>query len=131
METVRLRKGDKSLLLDLDDLQVGARNVQRSTNKLYQMYLEQVNRVAAAFGVMPPVYLVKESDNTAIFPNDTTGRSIFSVGAVYDVYSSDGSGKSSTGGRMSSEPFGAYIGCTMCVNSWLEREMSCPLCRGK
>ena len=74
------------------------------------MFHKQVNRVAAAFGVMQPLYLVKESDNTAIFPNDTTGRffsSSFTVGATYDVYGSNGSGSSATSG-IASAPFGAY-----------------------
>ena len=73
--------------------------------------------------------MVKKSDDTAIFPNDTTGMSLFSVSAINDVYSSDGSGTSSTSSRMSSGPLGAYIGCTMCANNWLERKISCPLGR--
>lgn len=74
------------------------------------MYHKQDSRVAAAFGVTQPLYLVKESDNTAIFPKDTTGglfSSSFTVGARYDVYGSNGSGSSASSG-IPSTPFGAF-----------------------
>ena len=88
------------------------RNYINVENYAPKMCLEQVNRVTAAFGVIPPVYLVKESDNTAIFPNDATGRFFscaFTVGAVYDVHGSDHDGPgTSSGSGMPSGPFGAY-----------------------
>ena len=64
--------------------------------------------MAAAFNVRPPVYLVKELDNTAIFPNEASGRffcSAFTIGATYDVHGGGGSGGS---GGFSPEPFGSY-----------------------
>ena len=70
----------------------------------------KVNRVAAAFRVVSLLYLVKESDNIAIFPKESTGRffsSSFTVGATFDVYGSDATGTSSNGG-LSPVPFGSY-----------------------
>ena len=64
--------------------------------------------MAAAFNVRPPVYLVKELDNTAIFPNEASGSffcSAFTIGATYDVHGGGGSGGS---GGFSPEPFGSY-----------------------
>ena len=53
------------------------------------MYLLQVNKIAAAFALQPPIYLVKLSDNTAIFPNETSGQFLstsLTVGTMYDVH---------------------------------------------
>lgn len=66
-----------------------------------------MSRIAAAFSVQPPVYLVKYTDNTAIFPHDSTGRffaSSLDSGATYDVYGSVPSSTTSIG----SHPFGSY-----------------------
>ena len=56
---------------------------------------------------------MKDSDSTALFPNDTTGRffsSSFTIGATSDVYGTDGSGTSS---GLSSGPFGAFTRYTI------------------
>ena len=50
--------------------------------------LLQVPRISAAFGVQPPVYLIKEFDQTVIFPSEGSGKfnpSAFVTGATYEV----------------------------------------------
>ena len=38
-----------------------------------QFLIAQVSRIAAAFNVTPPKYLIKEFDNSVIFPNEGSG----------------------------------------------------------
>ena len=68
-------------------------------------YILKVYRIAAAFGVQPPIYLVKEEDNTVIFPNESSGRFISSCitpAATYNVHGT------STSNPTHATSFGAY-----------------------
>ena len=53
----------------------------------------QVPRISAAFGVQPPLFLIKEFDNSVIFPSDGSGKfnpSAFISGATYEVQGNTG-----------------------------------------
>ena len=75
----------------------------------FPLFYVQVNRIIAAFGVRPPIYLVKESDNMAIFLHETTGRSFstsLTVGTTYDVHGTEPDIASNS--PSTNSPFGSY-----------------------
>ena len=77
-------------------------------------FVPQVSRIAAAFSLQPPIYLVKEFDNTVVFPAEGSGRfspsSLYS-GSEYEVQGNDNNASMPTHAQYftgSPTPFGAY-----------------------
>ena len=66
-------------------------------------------RIAAAFSIQPPIHLIKEYENSVVFPNEPSGKfnpSALCVGALYEVQGSEP--KPSTTPANALTPFGAY-----------------------
>ncbi len=61
-----------------------------------------MSRLATAFGIQPPIYLDRGSDNTAIFPIESTGQfnsTALTFGDTYDVHGTEPTLSSSSGTR--------------------------------
>lgn len=75
--------------------------------------LLQVSRIAAAFSLQPPVYLIKSFDNTVIFPSEASGKfnpTSLSPGSEYEVQGSEHHAVTPTVSTFPGPqtPFGAY-----------------------
>lgn len=67
--------------------------------------LFEVNRIAAAFGLQSPIFLVKDQDNTAIFPHELSGHFFSSCITPATTYSVNGT---STSDFTHATSFGSY-----------------------
>lgn len=74
----------------------------------------QVSRIAAAFSLQPPIYLVKDYDNSVIFPAEGSGKflaSSLSAGSLYEVHGTEPAQESNPVtilSQQSQSPYGAY-----------------------
>lgn len=74
-------------------------------------FVIQVPRISAAFGVQPPLFLIKEFDNSVIFPSDGSGKfnpSAFISGATYEVQGNTGAQGHNNTSSTSLSPYGVY-----------------------
>ncbi len=94
----------------------------------------QVSRIAAAFNLQPPVYLIKEFDNNVIFPSENSGKfnpAALSTGSTYEVQGNDKSQiQSAPTYTTSSSPFGAYPAVTPYLTN-PNRIPSVPTCTSR
>lgn len=139
--TVQLTRGEKTIRIALDDLEVIRLAFflcvkrLRQTSKVYLRSLGppktcpilinilishlQARKISPVFQLQASsLYLVKEFENVAVFPHETSGRfnrSLIDPTAVYMVHGDDlchGHGSDTGTPSSSSTPFGAYTGLT-------------------
>ena len=115
--SVRLRRDEKELSFSVEDVMVcrlsynvissswlclvarssaslsnptgGARGLGAKTCIIDLYSLPQVSRISAAFSLQPPIYLVRDYDNSVLFPAEGSGKflaSSLSTGALYEVH---------------------------------------------
>ena len=80
----------------------------QDVNTTFSFSCVQVSRIAAAFELQPPIYLIKEFDNNVIFPNEKLGKlnpAMLIGGATYEVQGCAGSTMMQP---TQASPFGAY-----------------------
>ena len=74
----------------------------------------QVSRIAAAFSLQPPIYLIKEFDNSVLFPSEASGKFVptsLSSGSLYEVQGAEPTPDNSSVPNFLSRvqsPYGAY-----------------------
>ena len=142
--SVRLRRDEKELSFSVEDVMVcrlsynvissswlclvarssaslsnptgGARGLGAKTCIIDLYSLPQVSRISAAFSLQPPIYLVRDYDNSVLFPVEGSGKflaSSLSTGALYEVHGVEPGAaaavQESTPSRLQLQsPYGAY-----------------------